>query len=91
MEKINIKEALKGIFGNVPTNNVNDDVIGNYIVVLRNRNGALIDKQPVIRLFDMVFNYCVTDKSDDLSKKILDIVSGNGESNENESENENDN
>ena len=87
MEKINIRAALEDIFSNVPTNNVDDETIMGYMVVLRNKNGALIDKQPILRLFDMVFNYCMTDKIEDLSKKMLNAF----DDIENEGENENGN
>lgn len=71
MAQINLETALQTINRAVTEHSsATDAQLEDYMMELINSNGEIIDKQPLSRLRDFVYNYLVTNKASDLADLV---------------------
>ena len=60
MEKTRLKTALESVRAALPTSDLTDSQLSGYTVMLRNRDGELVDKQPLSRVVQFIYNYAMS-------------------------------
>lgn len=57
MDRTRLKTALEAIRESMPSTQRTDSALAEYYVILRNRDGEIVDKQPLSRIVTLVYDY----------------------------------
>lgn len=70
---IETKNALASVRGAVQQGTPTDTDIDGYYVILRNRDGEIVDKQHFSRVAQFVYDYIRDEKAEDFANTILNV------------------
>lgn len=77
-----LKEGIKQINQSVSQSAASDATLEGYMLELKDANGNLVDKQPVSKLENLIYNYLTTKRQSELAK-VMSVQESLGGANDN--------